>query len=138
MIVWPSFGLLIVGALVTLAVNVVVNTFDKAAFKVMVVALKVTTTGVVWAAPPKVESPVNDGLASGAKLVATKAVVAKRVELLPAVCVGAVGLPVRAGEASKAKLVCTNAVVAICVVLVAPEAVGAVGVPVSAGLAKGA
>lgn len=29
----------------------------------------------------------------------TKAVVARRVELLPKVCVGAVGLPVRAGEA---------------------------------------
>ncbi len=46
--------------------------------------------------------PVSAGLASGAKLVATKPVVASWVLLVPAVAVGAVGAPVRAGLASGA------------------------------------
>jgi hypothetical protein len=46
-IVCPSRGLLIVGAVVTLAVNVVVNTLDKAQSTVIAVALNVTATGVV-------------------------------------------------------------------------------------------
>jgi hypothetical protein len=55
--VWPFCGLLMVGAVVTLAVNVVVNTFESAQFTVIAVALKVTATGVVWAFPVNVAAP---------------------------------------------------------------------------------
>jgi len=98
--------------------------------------------------------------------VPTKDVVATRVLLLPADCVGAVGLPVSAGEARGALVAtvelvelmdealvaalevtaatpdtiaaCVNAVVATCVLLDEVADVGAVGVPVSAGEASGA
>jgi hypothetical protein len=46
--------------------------------------------------------PVNVGEASGAKL-ATNAVVAICVVLVPAIAVGAEGVPVNAGEASGAR-----------------------------------
>ena len=51
LIVWPSFGLLMVGATVTEAVNVVVNTLDNDASKTIAVAEKATATGVVAAYP---------------------------------------------------------------------------------------
>ena len=47
LIVWPSAGLLSVGAVVTLAVNVVAKTFDWAQFMAMAVAENVTVTGTV-------------------------------------------------------------------------------------------
>jgi hypothetical protein len=45
----PSFGLLMVGAVVTLAVNVVVKTLLKEQSTVIAVAENVTATGAVWA-----------------------------------------------------------------------------------------
>ena len=51
LIVWPSDGLLKVGAVVTLAVKVVVNTLDKLVFTVIAVAEKVTATTGVLAEP---------------------------------------------------------------------------------------
>ena len=50
LIVWPSFRFENVGAVVTLAVNVVVNTFASAQSIAIVVALNVTATGAVYAA----------------------------------------------------------------------------------------
>jgi hypothetical protein len=40
--VWPSLALESVGAVVTFAVSVVVNTFDASQFKLIAVALKIT------------------------------------------------------------------------------------------------
>jgi hypothetical protein len=47
LMVCPFRGLLIVGAVVTLAVNVVANTLDNAQSTVIAVALNVTADGVV-------------------------------------------------------------------------------------------
>lgn len=94
--------------------------------------------------------PLNVGEARGAKLVATKAVVAILVVLLPAVWVtavvpvGKVGVPIKVGESRGAKLVATKAVVAsfvelskaACVTPIVP--VGSVTVPVKVGDASGA
>src|SRR5215472_17160186 len=109
--------------------------------------------------------PVKTGEASGAKLVATKAVVASLVELSATGGVGPEGVPVNVGLAVRApptpvtsaackvtvpvlplnvltifvvRAVATKAVVAICVELVPAVAVGAVGVPVIFGETMGA
>lgn len=60
LMVCPSCGLLIVGATVTLAVKVVVNTLDNTQFTVIAVAENVTATGGVAALPDTVrELPSN-------------------------------------------------------------------------------
>lgn len=88
--------------------------------------------------------PVNTGDAIGAyepRAVATNAVVAICVVLVPAVAVGATGVPVNDGLFTGAYVpieLMTKAVVAICVVFVPTVAVGAVGTPVNAGDASGA
>lgn len=51
MMVWPSCGLLIVGAVVTFAVKVVVKTLDLVQSKVIAVAENVTATGGVAPEP---------------------------------------------------------------------------------------
>ena len=59
LMVCPSEGLLSVGAVVTFAVNVVVNTLDSEQLTVIAVALNVTATDGVWALPEMPRSPYN-------------------------------------------------------------------------------
>lgn len=70
LMVWPSCGLLIVGAEVTFAVNVVVNTFDNVQSTVIEVAENVTATGVVCAPALTVNDPVAANLALSVLFVA--------------------------------------------------------------------
>ena len=136
LIVWPSLGLLNEGATVTLAVKVVVNTFDRAQSIAIAVAENVTTTGAVWAnvkrPPAGAVPPIAGGEAAKAvKPAPLTVLVADSVVNAPAA--GAVQ-PIEGGEAAKAVKP------APLTVLVADKVVNAPGSgvvpPMAAGAAK--
>ena len=78
LIVWPSFRLLKVMAVVTFAVIAIVNTFERAQSIAIAVAEKVTTTGVVCALPVKVAPAIVGAVANTAAPVPVSSVNADR------------------------------------------------------------
>lgn len=136
LIVWPSLGLLSEGATVTLAVKVVVNTFDRAQSIAIAVAENVTTTGAVWAnvkrPPAGAVPPIAGGEAAKAvKPAPLTVLVADSVVNAPAA--GAV-LPIDGGEAAKAVKPAPLTVLVADKVVNAPAA--GVVPPIAAGAAR--